>query len=250
MADRQLVQLFEHMRAGMPFEFTTKMSMMKRLATLVSTAELFGYQYVGAVQETFSIKLRFIPDPSPEAQARAAQYWPYAPQVPGVPPQVLEVNKKRVLFDLSGKAALMKRLPVIVVVLLLWSLRSFTFADGSLALAIGYVCFMVVLAGIGVVINLLRHKKAGEYLQAAGFVRYEPAPGQVVLLPPGTQPQQQYGGQAPGYGAQPPYGNQPQPPYGAPQYQQQYGQQQPQQYGHPQPPQYGQQPPYGGQPPQ
>jgi hypothetical protein len=235
MADRQTVQLFDHMRRGMPFEFTTKMSMMKRLATLVSTAELFGYQYAGARQEIFSIKLLFTPDPSPQAQARAAQYWPYAPQVPGVPPQTLELNKKRVLFDLSSKAALLKRLPVLGVVLLLAFLRSLTFLASSPSVALGY-------AGVGMWINFLRHKKAGAYLQAAGFVRYEPAPGQVFHLPPGSQPQygqpqQQYGGQAPGYGGQ----AQAQPPYGAPQHQQ---------YGQQQPPQYGQQAPYGGRPPQ
>ncbi|MFF2505107.1 hypothetical protein ACFVTY_17250 [Streptomyces sp. NPDC058067] len=236
MADRQTVQLFEHMRRGMPFEFTTKMSMMKRLATLVSTAELFGYQYTGARQETFSIKLLFAPDPSPQAQARAAQYWPYAPQMPGIPPQTLELNKKRVLFDLTGKAALMKRLPVLGVVVLLAFLRSLISLGSSPALALAYAGGLVVLGGVGVWINLLRHKKAGAYLQAAGFVRYEPAPGQVFFLPPGSQPQQQYGGQQPQYGQQAPgYGGQPQaqPPYGAPQ-----------------PPQYGQQGPYNNWPPQ
>jgi hypothetical protein len=247
----------------MPFEFTTKMSMMKRLATLVSTAELFGYQYAGARQEVFSIKLFFTPDPGPQAQARAAQYWPYAPQVPGIPPQTLELNKKRVLFDLTSKAALLKRLPVIGVVLLLAFLRSLISLGGSPGLAVGYACGIAVLAGVGVWINFLRHKKAGAYLQAAGFVRHELSPGQPFFhLPPDSQPpygqQQQYGVQAPGYGgqAQPPYGaaqhqqyGQQQPPqqYG----QQQYGQQQPQNYGQQQPPQqYGQQPPYDGRPPQ
>ncbi|MFG2660211.1 hypothetical protein [Streptomyces sp. NPDC048425] len=161
MADRQTVQLFDHMRRGMPFEFTTKMSMMKRLATLVSTAELFGYQYAGARQEIFSIKLLFTPDPSPQAQARAAQHWPYAPQVPGIPPQVLELNKKRVLFDLSSKAALLKRLPVVGVIVLLAFLRSLTFLGSSPSLALGYGCGMAVLAGVGMWINFLRHKKAG-----------------------------------------------------------------------------------------
>ncbi|MGW6485379.1 hypothetical protein ACWGDS_47685 [Streptomyces sp. NPDC055059] len=244
MADRQTVQLFDHMRRGMPFEFTTKMSMMKRLATLVSTAELFGYQYAGARQEIFSIKLLFTPDPSPQAQARAAQYWPYAPQMPGIPPQTLELNKKRVLFDLSSKAALLKRLPVVGVIVLLAFLRSLTFLGSSPGLALGYGCGMAVLAGVGIWINFLRHKKAGAYLQAAGFVRHEPAPGQVLHLPPGSQSQQQYAQQAPGYGGQA------QPPHGAPQHQQ-YGQQQPPQYGQQQPPQYGQQQPpqYGQQQP-
>ena len=65
MADRQTTQLLDSMRPGMPFVFTTKMSMTKRLATLVSVAELFGYRYAGARQEIFSIKLAFAPDPSP-----------------------------------------------------------------------------------------------------------------------------------------------------------------------------------------
>ncbi|MFC9501323.1 hypothetical protein [Streptomyces sp. NPDC056982] len=238
MADRQTVQLFDHMHRGMPFEFTTKMSMMKRLATLVSTAELFGYQYAGVRQEVFSIKLRFMPDPSPQAQARAAQYWPYAPQVPGIPRQMLELNKKRVLFDLTGKAALLKRLPVVGVVLFMALLRSLSFLGDSMGLALGYLCGMVVLVGVGVWVNFLRHKKAGVYLQTAGFVRHEPSPGQVFYLPPGFQqqygqPPQQYGQQAPGYGGQ----AQPQqPPYGAPQHQQQppqYGQQQPSRYRQP-----------------
>ncbi|MFC9617355.1 hypothetical protein [Streptomyces sp. NPDC056938] len=260
MADRQTVQLFDHMHRGMPFEFTTKMSMMKRLATLVSTAELFGYQYAGVRQEVFSIKLRFMPDPSPQAQARAAQYWPYAPQMPGIPPQMLELNKKRVLFDLTGKAALLKRLPVVGVVLFMALLRSLSFLGDSKGLALGYLCGMVVLVGVGVWVNFLRHKKAGVYLQTAGFVRHEPSPGQVFYLPPGSQqqygqpqpaqygqPPQQYGQQAPGYGQQTPgygqqapgYGGQAQPqqpPYGAPQHQQQppqYGQQQPSQYRQP-----------------
>jgi hypothetical protein len=261
MADRQTVQLLDHMHRGMPFEFTTKMSMMKRLATLVSTAELFGYQYAGARQEVFSIKLFFTPDPGPQAQARAAQYWPYAPQVPGIPPQTLELNKKRVLFDLTSKAALLKRLPIIGVVLLLAFLRSLLSLGSYPGLAVGYACGLAVLVGVGIWINFLRHKKAGAYLQAAGFVRHELSPGQVFLLPPGSQPQygqqQQYGVQAPGYGgqAQPPYGAAQHQQYGQQQPPQQYGQQQygqqPQNYGQQQPPQqYGQQPPYDGRPPQ
>ncbi|MGW1007162.1 hypothetical protein [Streptomyces sp. NPDC002520] len=266
MADRRTLQLLDHMRRGMPFEFATTMSTMKRLATLVSTAELFGYQYAGARQEVFSIKLRFTPDLSPQAQARAAQYWPYAPQVPGIPPQTLELDKKRVLFDLTGKAALLRRLPVVGVALFLASLRSLSFLGDSAGLALGYLCVMVVLVGVGIWVNFLRHRKAGVYLQTAGFVRHEPSPGQVFYLPPGSQQQywqpqppqygQQYGQQAPGYGQQVPgYGGQsqqPQPPYGAPQHQQQppqYGQQQPPQYG-PQAQQHGQQSPFGGPPPQ
>lgn len=257
MADRQTAQLFDHMRRGMPFEFTTKMSMMKRLATLVSTAELFGYRYAGARQEIFSIKLLFTPDPSPQAQARAAQYWPYAPQVPGFPPQTLELNKKRVLFDLSGKAALLKRLPVVGVVLFLALLRSLSFLGDSIGLALGYLCGMVVLVGVGIWVNFLRHKKAGCISPDSGLraPRAVPRPG---LLPAAglpaavraaaactvrpaaaavrAKPAPGYGQQAPGYGGQ--AQAQPQQPlYGAPQHQQQ-----PPQYGQQQPPQYGQPP--------
>ncbi|MFK4691210.1 hypothetical protein [Streptomyces pristinaespiralis] len=250
MADRQTTQLLDSMRRGMPFEFTTKMSMTKRLATLVSVAERFGYRYAGARQEIFSIKLAFIPDPSPQAQARAAECWPYAPRIPEIPQQVLELNKKRVLFDLSSKAALVKRLPVIGIVLLFASLRPLGSLGDSPGLALGYVGFLAVLVGIGVWINAARHKRAGAHLEAAGFVRHEPSPGQVSYLPPGTLPPaqwhgpQQYGpGGQQGY-AQQPYGG-PQPPYPAPQPQQHqpYAQQPPAQlpYGHQ---------PYGGQPPQ
>ncbi|MGW7356599.1 hypothetical protein ACWGI0_08095 [Streptomyces sp. NPDC054802] len=259
MADRQTTQLFDNMRRGMPFEFTTKMSMTKRLATLVCVAELFGYQYAGARQEVFSIKLAFTPDPSPQAQARAAQYWPYAPRVPEIPQQVLELNKKRVLFDLSSRAALLRRLPVIGIALLLASLRPLGSLGDSPGLALGYVCFLAVLVGLGVWINFARHKRAAAHLEAAGFVRHEPSPGQVSYLPPGSLPPaqwhepQQYGpGRQQGY-AQQPYGG-PQPPYPAPQPQPYTQQPQPYAQQPPAQPPYGHQPyggqPYGGQPPQ
>ncbi|MEU1890761.1 hypothetical protein [Streptomyces pristinaespiralis] len=259
MADRQTTQLLDSMRRGMPFEFATTMSMTKRLATLVCVAELFGYQYAGARQEVFSIKLAFTPDPSPQAQARAAQYWPYAPRIPEIPHQVLELNKKRVLFDLSSKAALLRRLPVIGIALLLASLRPLSSLGDSPGLALGYVCFLAVLVGLGVWVNSARHKRAGAQLDAAGFVRHEPSPGQVSYLPPGSLPPaqwhepQQYGPGQQGY-AQQPYGG-PQPPYPAPQHQHQpyaqpYAQQhQPYAQQPPAQPPYGHQP-YGGQPPQ
>jgi hypothetical protein len=219
------------------------MSMTKRLATLVCVAELFGYQYAGARQEVFSIKLAFTPDPSPQAQARAAQYWPYAPRIPEIPQQVLELNKKRVLFDLSSRAALLRRLPVIGIALLLASLRPLGSLGDSPGLVLGYVCFLAALAGLGVWFNFARHKRAGAHLEAAGFVRHEPSPGQVSYLPPGSLPPaqwhepQQYGPGVQQVYAQQPYGG-PQPPYPAPQHQQ-----------HAQQPPYGHQP-YGGQPPQ
>lgn len=263
MADRQTTQLLDSMRRGMPFEFTTTMSMTKRLATLVCVAELFGYQYAGARQELFSIKLAFTPDPSPQAQARAAQYWPYAPRIPEIPQQVLELNKKRVLFDLSSRAALLRRLPVIGIALLLASLRPLSSLGDSPGLVLGYVCFLAAVAGLGVWFNFARHKKAGAHLEAAGFVRHEPSPGQVSYLPPGSLPPaqwhgpQQYGpGPQQGY-TQQPYGG-PQPPSPAPQqHQQPYAQQPPYGYQPPVQPQaqspaqspYGHQP-YGGQPPQ
>ncbi|MER6613529.1 hypothetical protein [Streptomyces xantholiticus] len=256
MADRQTTQLLDSMRRGMPFEFTTTMSMTKRLATLVCVAELFGYQYAGARQEVFSIKLAFTPDPSPQAQARAAQYWPSAPRIPEIPQQVLELNRKRVLFDLSSRAALLRRLPVIGIALLLASLRPLGSLGDSPGLVLGYVCFLAALAGLGVWFNFARHKRAGAHLEAAGFVRHEPSPGQVSYLPPGSLPPaqwhepQKYGPGPQQVYAQQPYGA-PQPPYPAPQHQQHqpYAQQPP--YGHQSPaqPPYGHQP-YGGRPPQ
>ncbi|MGA5123982.1 hypothetical protein ACPCAG_11780 [Streptomyces pseudogriseolus] len=293
MSKRQTQKMLRLMASGEPVELTSPMASVKKLARLAFVAQQFGYEYADVRQgggNNSQLKMLIVPDPSPQAQARAAQNWAQYPNahdgvsVPPLVPDAFELLKARINFDLTGKNA-EKRMGYgaigVSIGAVIIAYRLGGTSDDFVIAAIIWLALMAIL-GIGFVVTRKRNAKFAARLQAAGFTPVTDETGRVRYLPPGGQmpghgnpfgagPYGPYGAQAqgappfpqqqpaPGYA---PPAQQP-PAYGQPFPQQQqqqpgpYAPQQPPAYGQPgQPGPYGQQlPAYGqpgpyGQPPQ
>ncbi|MFF0807707.1 hypothetical protein [Streptomyces albogriseolus] len=283
MSKRQTQKMLRLMASGEPVELTSPMASVKKLARLAFVAQQFGYEYADVRQgggNNSQLKMLIVPDPSPQARARAAQNWAQYPNahdgvsVPPLVPDAFELLKARINFDLTGKSA-EKRMGYGAIGVSIGSViiayRLGGTSDDFVIAGIIWLALMAVF-GIGFVVTRKRNAKFAARLQAAGFAPVADETGRVRYLPPGSGtpygagPYGPYGAQAQGAPPfpqqQPAPGYAPQPPaYGQPFPQQQPapGYAQPGPYA-PQPPAYGQPGPYGvppqqapgpyGQPPQ
>ncbi|MFI9468742.1 hypothetical protein ACIHBQ_14855 [Streptomyces sp. NPDC052492] len=270
MSKRQTQKMLGLMASGEPVELTSPMASVKKLARLAFVAQQFGYEYADVRQgggNNSQLKMLIVPDPSPQAQARAAQNWAQYPNagdgqsLPPLVPDAFELLKARINFDLTGKSA-EKRIGYgalgVSVGSVIIAYRLGGTSDDFVIAAVIWLALMALL-GIGFVVTRKRNAKFAARLQAAGFAPVTDETGRVRYLPPG--------GRMPGHGN--PFGAGPYGPYGAqaqgapaapqqpapghPQQPPGYGQPFPQQQPAPgyaqQPPAYGQPGPYGGQQP-
>ncbi|MFG3143810.1 hypothetical protein [Streptomyces sp. NPDC048243] len=241
MGKRQVRQMFRLMASGEPVQLTSPMASVKKLARLAFTAQQFGYEYADVRQgsgRNNALTMLIVPDPAPQAQARAAQNWAQYPKagdgvsLPPVVPDALELLKARINFDLTGKNA-EKRMRYgfvgLTVACVVLGVRT---GGDSVAWTVAGVLWAVlmVVLGIGIVVTRKRNAKFAARLQAAGFAPVTEEGGRVRYLPPtagyggyagygghGGPPGAGYGGQTPGpygpYGPVGPHGaSSPQPP--------------------------------------
>ncbi|MET9334236.1 hypothetical protein ABZX78_24070 [Streptomyces cellulosae] len=264
MSKRQTRKMLQLMASGEPVELTSPMASVKKLARLAFVAQQFGYEYADVRQgggNNSQLKMLIVPDPSPQARARAAQNWAQYPNahdgvsVPPLVPDAFELLKARINFDLTGKSA-EKRMGYGAIGVSIGSViiayRLGGTSDDFVIAGIIWLALMAVF-GIGFVVTRKRNAKFAARLQAAGFAPVADETGRVRYLPPGSGtpygggPYGPYGAQAQGAPPfpqqQPAPGYAPQPPaYGQP-----FPQQQPAP-GYAQPGPYAQQPPAYGQP--
>ncbi|MFJ8993250.1 hypothetical protein ACIRQH_22995 [Streptomyces sp. NPDC102279] len=217
------------MATGEAVQLTSPMASVKKLARIAFLAQQFGYEYADVRQgsgRNNALTMLIVPDPAPQAQARAAQNWAQYPKagdgvsLPPVVPDALELLKARINFDLTGKNA-EKRMRYgfvgLTVACVVLGVRTGGDSVAWTVAGILWAVLMVVL-GIGIVVTRKRNAKFAARLQAAGFAPVTEEGGRVRYLPPtaghggyagygghGGQSGAGYGGQAPG-----PYG-----PYGA-----------------------------------
>ncbi|MFJ7296950.1 hypothetical protein [Streptomyces collinus] len=261
MSKRQMQKMLRLMASGEPVELTSPMASVKKLARLAFVAQQFGYEYADVRQSSGrngALTMLLLPDPSPQARARAGQNWAQYPDaadgvsVPPVVPDAFELLKARINFDLTGKHAEKRMGYGALGVTIGCAILGFRFggqSDDFVAAGVVWLLLMAVF-GIGLVVTRKRNVKFAARLQAAGFLPVTDENGRMRYLPPGAQLPGQgnpfaggpYGQQAPG-----PYGQQAPGPY-AQQAPGPYVQQAPGSYAPPAP--YGGQPapgPYGGQ---
>ncbi|MFD5832008.1 hypothetical protein ACFWHV_00295 [Streptomyces collinus] len=253
MSKRQMQKMLRLMASGEPVELTSPMASVKKLARLAFVAQQFGYEYADVRQSSGrngALTMLLLPDPSPQARARAGQNWAQYPDaadgvsVPPVVPDAFELLKARINFDLTGKNAEKRMGYGALGVSLGCVILGFRFGGESGDFVVAGVLWLLFMAvfGIGLVVTRKRNVKFAARLQAAGFLPVTDENGRTRYLPPGAQLPGQgnpfaggpYGQQAPG-----PYGQQAPGPY---------VQQAPGSYAPPAP--YGGQPapgPYGGQ---
>ncbi|WP_225628682.1 hypothetical protein [Streptomyces werraensis] len=264
MGKRQTQKMLRLMAGGEPVELTSPMASVKKLARLAFVAQQFGYEYADVRQgggNNSQLKMLIVPDPSPQAQARAAQNWAQYPNahdgvsLPPLVPDAVELLKARINFDLTGKSA-EKRIGYgalgVSIGAVIIAYRLGGTSDDFVVAAVIWLALMAIL-GIGFVVTRKRNAKFAARLQAAGFAPVTDGTGRVRYLPPGSGtpygggPYGPYGVQAQGAPPfpqqQPAPGHAPQPPaYGQP-----FPQQQPAPGQAQQPPAYGQPGPYAPQ---
>lgn len=194
MSQRQLQKMFRLMASGEPVELTSAMASVKKLARLAFVAEQFGYQYADVRQAgNNGLRMLIVPDPSPQAQNRAAQNWAQYPQagdgksLPPVVPDALELLKARINFDLTGKSA-EKRMGFgalgVTVGMAIGVARS---SGDGVFFVIGMWVLLLAILGVGFVVTRKRNAKFAARLQAAGFAQVADETGRVRYLPPGSQ---------------------------------------------------------------
>uniref|UniRef100_A0AAU3HWI3 Integral membrane protein n=1 Tax=Streptomyces sp. NBC_01393 TaxID=2903851 RepID=A0AAU3HWI3_9ACTN len=276
MSKRQIRKMFRLMAQGQAVQLASPMASVKKLARLAFIAQQFGYEYADVRQgagRNNALTMLIVPDPGPQAQARAAQNWAQYPKagdgvsLPPVVPDALELLKARINFDLTGKNA-EKRMVYAGIGLSVGCVVLAVRAGGdSVAFTVAGVLWavMMVVLGVGLVVTRKRNAKFAALLGAAGFAPVTEEGGRVRYLPPtagyagrptgpygpyaphaGQAPQAPYPGQAP-YGGQVPQAAQ--PPYAGQAPQAPHAGQVPYPAQAPQAP-YPGQAPYGGQPPQ
>jgi hypothetical protein len=256
MSKRQIQKMLRLMASGEPVELTSAMASVKKLARLAFVAQQFGYEYADVRQgggSNSQLTMLIVPDPSPQARARAAQNWAQYPQagdgvsVPPLVPDAFELLKARINFDLTGKSA-EKRMGYgalgATVGCTVLAFRAGGRSDDFVMAAIVWL-FVLAILGVGLLVTRKRNAKFAARLQAAGFLPVADETGRVRYLPPGAQPPghgNPFGSGAPAPGPQ--YGY---PAPGGPAAPGGYGQPAPGGYGHPAPGPYAPQQPYPAQ---
>ncbi|MER5833570.1 hypothetical protein ABT116_22595 [Streptomyces sp. NPDC002130] len=281
MSKRQTQKMLRLMASGEPVELTSPMASVKKLARLAFVAQQFGYEYADVRQSSGrngALVMLLVPDPSPQARARAGQNWAQYPNaadgvsLPPLVPDAFELLKARINFDLTGKNA-EKRMGYgalgVTVGCVILAFRFGGRSDDFVAAGVVWLLLMAVF-GIGLLVTRKRNAKFAARLQAAGFIPVHDENGRLRYLPPGAQQPGQgnpfaggpYGAvpgrPGPATGAPAAYGQQPPGPYAQPApgpYAQPapgpYAQPAPGPYAQPAPGPYPGQPaqaPYGGQP--
>ncbi|MEU3886391.1 hypothetical protein [Streptomyces sp. NPDC029041] len=259
MSKRQTQKMLRLMASGEPVELTSPMASVKKLARLAFVAQQFGYEYADVRQSSGrngALIMLLVPDPSPQARARAGQNWAQYPNaadgvsLPPLVPDAFELLKARINFDLTGKNA-EKRMAYgalgVTVGCVILAFRSGGQATDFITAGVVWLLLMAVF-GIGFLVTRKRNAKFAARLRAAGFTPVHDESGRLRYLPPGARQPGQGNPFAGGpYGAVP---GQSAPSTGAPAA---YGQQTPGPYAQPAPGPYPGQPahaPYGGQPAQ
>jgi hypothetical protein len=232
---RQMRSMLKSMAGGGPVELTSPLASVRKLARLAFVAQEFGYEYADAGHggsRGNALKLLIVPDPSPQARARAAQNWARYPNahdgssLPPLVPQAFELLRTRITFDLTGRHAEKRigygALAATAACAVLGIRLGATGDDFGVAAAVWVV--LMAACGAGFAVNRRRNAAAGARLKAAGFdpvtdatgrLRYlPPPPGTEAAAGPGHNP---YGGgrpaQPPAHAPAPPPTPPAQPPY-------------------------------------
>ncbi|MDK1347049.1 hypothetical protein QNO09_27855 [Streptomyces sp. 378] len=217
MSKRQMQKMLRLMASGEPVELTSPMASVKKLARLAFVAQQFGYEYADVRQSSGlngALTMLLMPDPGPQARARAGQNWAQYPNaadgvsLPPLVPDAFELLKARINFDLTGKHAEKRMAYGALGVTLGCVILGFRFGGESadfIAAGAVWLVFMAIF-GIGLGVTRKRNAKFAARLRAAGFVPVNDENGRLRYLPPGAQPPGQgnpfgggpYAQQAPG----------------------------------------------------
>ncbi|MEU0830413.1 hypothetical protein [Streptomyces sp. NPDC005969] len=205
MSKRHVRKMLRQMASGEPVQVTSAMASMKKLAQLGFFAQQFGYEYADVKQgggpQGNGFVMLIVPDPSPQARARAAQNWAQYPNagdgaaLPPLETDAVELLKARIKFDLAARYT-EKQLMVLAGVGFAVSAMGLGFelgADTTAVVIAGIIwAVLMALVPVGFVVNRRYKAKYAAALRAAGFTPVPDQSGRLRYVPPG--------GQLPGHG--------------------------------------------------
>lgn len=206
MGERRVVRkMLRRMESGEPVRVSRALATTTRLARLGAVAQRFGYEYAdvrrGGGPRGDGYLMVIVPDPSPEARARAERNrarYPRAAdggELPRIAPEAVELLKARITFDiatmytdkqlilLTGIAAVPLALPLGLLI-----------GSGASAAVLTGVFWAAMMAflPLGLAANRRYKARYTAILRAAGFTPVTDRQGRVRYLPAG--------GRLPGHG--------------------------------------------------
>ncbi|MFJ5894962.1 hypothetical protein ACIQFZ_05725 [Streptomyces sp. NPDC093064] len=205
MSDRHVRKMLRQMASGEPVHVSPAMGSMKKFTRLAFIAEQFGYEYAdiwqGGGLDGNQYVMLIVPDPSPQARARAAQNRALYPDasdggpLPPLVPDAVELLKARITFDITAKFTDKQRVVLAAVGAIPLALPvGFWIGEGATAVVLAGVVWAAVMALVPVGLAVNRHYRAKytALLQAAGYTAVTDPNGRLRYVPPD--------GQLPGHG--------------------------------------------------
>ncbi|MEU1574268.1 hypothetical protein ABZ519_24535 [Streptomyces collinus] len=205
MGNKHVRTMLRRMASGEHVEIAPAMATMKKLTRLAFIAQQFGYEYAdigqGGGPQGDGYVLLIVPDPSPQARARAERNRTTYPDagdggaLPPLDPGAIELLKARITFDITAKHTDRQRVLLAGVgAVPLALLVGFGLGSGITAVAVTAAVWAAVMALVPVGLAVNRHYRAkyAALLRAAGFTPVTDPTGRLRYVPPG--------GQLPGHG--------------------------------------------------
>ncbi|MFJ4283686.1 hypothetical protein [Streptomyces massasporeus] len=200
MSDKHVRKMLRRMESGEPVEVAPSMATMKRLTRLAFIAQQFGYEYAdvrqGGGAQGDGYVLLIVPDPSPEARARAERNraaYPDAGEggaLPPLDPGAIELLKARITFDITAKYTDRQRILLAGVgAVPLAVMAGFGLGSGITAVVVTVAVWAAVMAllPVGLAFNRRYRARYAALLEAAGFTSVSDQAGRLRYVPPGGQ---------------------------------------------------------------
>ncbi|GAA1354650.1 hypothetical protein GCM10009612_17440 [Streptomyces beijiangensis] len=187
-------KMLRRMASGDPVQVTGVKS-YRGYAELASLAEQFGYAYSDILLSN-GLRMQIVPDPSPQARARAAQNWAQYPDaadgvaLPPLAPDDVGLLEARIKFDVATGLTEKQRIVIAVVGSgMLATAGGLEFGADATSFAVAGVCWItaVALIPVGVAVGRRFRAKNAILLEAAGYALLTEASGRTRYVPPGRQ---------------------------------------------------------------
>ncbi|MFD7700762.1 hypothetical protein [Streptomyces caelestis] len=205
MGERRVRRMLRRMESGEPVRVTGALMTTAKFARCAALAREFGYEYAevrrdgGTQGDQYVVVI--VPDPTPEARARAARNRARYPgaadggELPRPAPEAVELLKARITFDITTmytdrQLILLAGLGAVPLALPL----GLALGSGATAVVLTGVFWaaLMALVPLGSAFNRRHRTRCADVLRAAGFTPVTAPDGRLRYLPPG--------GRLPGHG--------------------------------------------------
>ncbi|MFF7732554.1 hypothetical protein [Streptomyces sp. NPDC007984] len=200
MSNRHVRKMLRKMASGEPVEVAPAIATLTKLSRLGCIAQQFGYEYAdirqGGGPQGNGYVMLIVPDPRPEARARAERNraaYPNASDggaLPPLDPEAVGILKARITFDITAKYTDRQRILLTAAGAVPLALPiGFGLGSGitAVVIAAGVWAAVMALIPVGLTVNRRYRAKYEALLRAAGFTPVTDSAGRMRYVPPGRQ---------------------------------------------------------------